>query len=787
MTTAKRGSEMTARRSSHDFPASRPPGNLTAGHWGIQEVVERNGVATLRNWGKDPNPSKIGLDQISDVTEAMRVRRPSFRKGWLKGGPGSSSESRGTDPFIEVPWDEADELIAAELSRVINSFGNSAIYGGSYGWGSAGRFHHAQSQIHRFLNSIGGYVRSKDSYSYGAGSVILPHVVAPMETVLDQHSDWNVLVGNTEVFLAFGGLQLKNTQVTAGGVSKHNVLDAVRKMQAAGTRFINVSPLRSGNGVDMEWLPIRPNTDVALILALCFELMRTGAHDEEFLNTRCVGFDEVRDYLVGKNDGQPKDTAWASTITGMPAADIEALAREIATKRTMVNASWSLQRQRHGEQSYWAVVTLAAMLGQIGSLGGGFGVGYGTMNSVGSTNRRISGPRLPQGRNAVSAYIPVARIADMLLNPGKTFEYDGKVDAYPDIRLVYWAGGNPFHHHQDLNRFLHAWRRPETIIVHEQYWTATAKASDIVLPACIAAERDDLGFASREGYIMAMHRFKEPLADAKSDYDIFLGIAEAMGVGESFGEGLDEIGWIARMYEDFRSRAPDDIELPNFEEFWATGWCDLGESPERQVLLSDFRSDPTTFPLGTPSGKIELSSENVSNFRYSDCPGHATWLEPEEWLGSPATSQYPLHLVTHQPKRRLHSQLDHSPHSREGKIRGREPVLLNSQDAKDRNIQTGDLVRVFNSRGECLAGAEVTSDVMPGVAIMATGAWFDPTDWSRPSLESHGNPNVLTADRGTSALSQGCSALSCLVQIETFKGEIPPIKAFDPPTIKGRT
>lgn len=774
---------MTDDHSSQAFPAVSSPERLTAGHWGIKEVVEKNGVPYLRNWDRDPNPTQIGLDQTSDVTEAMRVRQPSFRKGWLNRA-GFSGGGRGTEPFVEVPWDEANEIIAVELARVINTYGNAAIYGGSYGWGSAGRFHHAQSQIHRFLNCIGGYVRSKDSYSYGAGAVILPHIVAPMETLLDQHSDWDVLAANTELFLAFGGLQLKNTQMTAGGVGKHNVLDAVRKMQGAGTRFINVSPLRTGNGVEMEWVPIRPNTDVAFILALCYVILRNRVHDREFLATHCVGFEKVEDYLTGAVDGQPKNPAWAAQITGIPADFIDALAQEMVGKRTMVNASWSLQRQRHGEQAYWSVVTLAAMLGQVGLPGGGFGVGYGTMNSIGSTNRRVSGPRLPQGRNAVSAYIPVARITDMLLNPGKAFDYNGHVGTFPDIRLVYWAGGNPFHHHQDLNRFLEAWRRPETVIVHEQYWTSTAKASDIVLPTSIAAERDDLGFASREGYVMAMRRYKKPLAAAKSDYDIFLGIAERMGCDRLFSEGLDERGWLTRMYEDFRARAPTDIELPGFEEFWDIGFVDLGQSPLPQTMLASYRSDPSAHPLPTPSGKIELSSEVISSFGYADCPGQPTWLEPEEWLGAPKATRFPLHLVTHQPKRRLHSQLDHSPHSRDGKVAGREPIQINTGDAEARGIRTGDLVRVHNERGACLAGAEVTDDVMSGVVIMATGAWFDPTDWSQPSLESHGNPNVLTADQGTSQLSQGCSALSCLVQVEKYSGEVPPLRAFDPPVIE---
>jgi hypothetical protein len=138
----------------------------------------------------------------------------------------------------------------------------------------------------------------------------------------------------------------------------------------------------------------------------------------------------------------------------------------MAAARTMVSIGWSLQRSHHGEQPFWALVTLAAMLGQIGLPGGGFGCGYGPTNLMGSGALLHSGPTLPQGVNPVSDFIPVARFSDMMLHPKERFSYNGAEHSYPDIRLVYWAGGNPFHHYQDLNRLRSAWPRPETIIVH---------------------------------------------------------------------------------------------------------------------------------------------------------------------------------------------------------------------------------------------------------------------------------------------------------------------------------
>ena len=138
-------------------------------------------------------------------------------------------------------------------------------------------------------------------------------------------------------------------------------------------------------------------------------------------------------------------------------------------------------------------VVLAAMLGQIGLPGGGFGFGYGSMGNIGNPREPIACPELPIGENPCPSWIPVARISDMLLNPGEKYDFYGEKRVYPDIKLIYWCGGNPFHHHQDLNRLVEAWRKPETIIVNEPWWTATAKFSDIVLPSTTTLERNDIG------------------------------------------------------------------------------------------------------------------------------------------------------------------------------------------------------------------------------------------------------------------------------------------------------
>ncbi|MCA0305745.1 MAG: molybdopterin-dependent oxidoreductase, partial [Proteobacteria bacterium] len=407
---------------------------------------------------------------------------------------------------------------------------------------------------------------------------------------------------------------------------------------------------------------------------------------------------------------------------------------------------------------------------------------------MGSGFPKYSGPTLPQLTNAVSDFIPVARFTDMLLNPGGTVPYNGRTITYPDIRLVYWAGGNPFHHHQDLNRLMAAWQKPETIVFHEQFWTPAARLADVVLPATVSLERDDIGYGSRERYVIAMKKAREPIGEARDDYWIFGQLAERLGAGATFTEGRDTMQWLAHLYAEARDKsAKAGVALPAFDDFWAAGLAEAEGETRHPVMLSQFRADPAAHPLKTPSGKIEIFSERIASFGYDDCPGHATWFEPIEWLGAAKAKQYPLHMLSDQPNDKLHSQLDHSPHARSTKVRGRQPVTLHPDDAAARGIADGDLVRVYNDRGACLAGAKLSARIRRGVVRLSTGAWFDPENTgSNQPLEKHGNPNALTLDIGASKLSQGCIAQTCLVEIERFDGPAPAVTAHRVPAFTER-
>ncbi len=242
----------------------------------------------------------------------------------------------------------------------------------------------------------------------------------------------------------------------------------------------------------------------------------------------------------------------------------------MAATRTLITVAWSLQRAEHGEQPFWMAATLAAMLGQIGLPGGGIGYGYGAISGVGVSVKRLSGLTLPQGENPVTDFIPVARIADMLLNPGKPFDFNGRKLNYPDIRLVYWCGGNPFHHHQGLNRLAQAWKQPETIIVHEPWWTATANRADIVLPATTPDEREDISHAQGDSYLFYMPKLISAVGEARDDFEIFTGLAHRLNAGNVFTEGRDAGEWLRHLYQQFNAKTLEaGIKIPDYDELRA--------------------------------------------------------------------------------------------------------------------------------------------------------------------------------------------------------------------------
>ncbi|MEZ5730499.1 MAG: molybdopterin-dependent oxidoreductase [Burkholderiaceae bacterium] len=365
-------------------------------HWGAYTVLVQDGrVVGVEPFAQDPHPS----DQIESIKgwadTRRRVLRPMARKSWLaarrEGRPMTPDEhaARGQEAFEPIEWDEALTLVAGEIQRVIRDHGNRSIFSGSYGWTSCGRFHHAQSLVRRTMNCVGGFTGHRDTYSIAAGPVILRHVLGSTDACQSKANTFENLVKHTDTLVVFGGIALRTAQSEAGGIARHRLPDYLKAMSDRGMRIVLVSPQQDDlpDFVRAEWWPIRPNTDTALMLALAREVVAAGKHDADFLARHCSGSEAFLDYLAGRADGVEKTADWAASITGIDPARIRELASTLASTRSMLSVSWSLQRAVHGEQPFWAALALASVTGQIGLPGGGVAYGYGSLGGVGGPQR----------------------------------------------------------------------------------------------------------------------------------------------------------------------------------------------------------------------------------------------------------------------------------------------------------------------------------------------------------------------------------------------------------------
>ncbi len=781
---------------------------LSASHFGVfRGNVVAGVLRSVTPWERDPHPNKMLEGMMDSIYSPSRIKYPMVRRAWLEQGPGADPDGRGTGDFVRVSWEKALDLVAGELTRVRNQYGSTGVFGGSYGWKSIGKFHNCRTLLRRMLKITGGFTNALGDYSTGAAQVIMPHAVGSLE-VYEQCTTWDVVKDNTKT-IVFWGCNPVNTNQIGWLPPDHGGFVGLEQVKKAGIRVICIDPIKTETCqyLNGEWLAPRPQTDVAMMLGIAHTLYLEKLHDQVFLDKYTVGFSQFLDYLIGKTDGVPKTAEWASGICGLDAEVLKQLARDFAGNRTMIAAGWSIQRQHHGEQAHWMIVTLCSMLGQIGLPGGGYGFSYhycsgGSPTATGPILGGITdGPAadvsdLPPGCQPGSTEsacqprsnaIPVCRLVEALLNPGKTIKYNGSDIVLPEIRLVYWAGGNPFSHQQDRNEMVKAWKKVDTFIIQDSQWTASARHADIVLPVTTSYERNDIEQLGDYAlsHIVPMKKLVEPMYQSRSDFDVLADISERLGKRQEFTEGLEEMDWIRSFYEAARieSRAKG-LEMPIFDVFWQSEEAlafPVKEEQKQFVRHADFREDPLLNALGTPSGKIEIYSLNIAKMNYDDCPPHPTWMEPIERLGGP-TTKYPLHIASNHPIYRLHSQLCGTKLRNEYAVGGREPCWINPKDAAARGLKDGDIARAFNDRGQILVGIKITDEIMPGVIRINEGGWYDPLNpREENTLCRYGDVNNLTTGIATSKLAQANCGQTAVVDIEKFKGVIPEVLVFSEP------
>ncbi len=720
---------------------------VTGSHWGaFRAHIYAGKVQEIKPLELDKNPTEM-LNGIKGIIYSpSRVRYPMVRLDWLKKHK-YSADTRGNNRFIRVTWDEALDLFYRELERIQKDYGPWALHAGQTGWNQTGSFNNCTAHMQRAVGMHGNFITKVGDYSTGAGQTIMPYVLGSTE-VYAQGTSWSEILENSDNIVLWANDPVKNLQVgwNCETHESFKYLAQLKEKVAKGEiNVLSVDPVKNKTQryLENDHLYINPLTDVAFMLAVAHVLYNENLYDKKFIDTYCLGFEEFIQYVQGKTkDKVEKTPEWAAAICGVKADKIREFARMLVSGRTQILMGWCIQRQEHGEQPYWAAAVVAAMVGQIGLPGGGISYGH-HYSSIGVPSTGFAGPggfprNLDQGMkpkwdnndfNGYSRTIPVARWIDCLLEPGKEINYNGGKVKLPDFKMMVISGCNPWHHHQDRNRMKKAFRKLQTVVTIEFAWTATCRFSDIVLPACTQWERNDIdvyGSYSNKGLI-AMHRLVDPLFQSKPDFQIMSELTQRFGRREEYTRGMSEMEWIESLYNDCKKANEGKFEMPEFNEFWEKSVLDFGEG-KPWVRHADFRKDPELNPLGTPSGFIEITSRKIGRYGYEHCQEHPMWFEKSERShGGPGSDKYPFWLQSCHPDKRLHSQMCESEEFRATyAVQGREPVYINPADAKAKGIKDGDLVRVFNGRGQLLAGAVLTDSYPRGVIRIEEGAWYGP-------------------------------------------------------------
>ncbi|NUW67965.1 trimethylamine-N-oxide reductase TorA [Vibrio coralliilyticus] len=775
---------------------------VSGSHWGaFRAHIYAGKVQEIKPLETDTNPTDMINGIKGVIYNPSRVRYPMVRLDWLKKHK-YSAETRGDNRFIRVTWDEALDLFYRELERIQKDYGPWALHAGQTGWRQTGQFHSCTSHMQRAVGMHGNFITKVGDYSTGAGQTILPYVLGSTE-VYAQGTSWSEILENSDNIILWANDPVKNLQVGWNCETHQSFpyLEQLKEKVAKGEiNVLSVDPVKNKTQrfLQNDHLYINPMTDVAFMLAVAHVLYNEKLHDQKFIDTYCLGFDEFIKYVQGETkDKLEKTPEWAAEICGVSADKIREFARMLVNGRTQILMGWCIQRQEHGEQPYWAAAVVAAMVGQIGLPGGGISYGH-HYSGIGVPSTGFAAPggfprNLDQGMkpkwdnndyNGYSKTIPVARWIDCLLEPGKEIRYNGSKVKLPGYKMMVISGNNPWHHHQDRNRMKKAFKQLQTVVTVEFAWTATCRFSDIVLPACTQFERNDIdvyGSYSGKGLI-AMHRLVDPLFQSKTDFEIFTELSRRFGRHNEYTRGMDEMQWVRSLYDDCRAANKGKFDMPSFDDFWEQSVLDFGEG-KPWVRHADFREDPEINALGTPSGFIEITSRKIGRYGYEHCQEHPMWFEKTERShGGPGSDKFPFWLQSCHPDKRLHSQMCESEEFRATyAVQGREPVYINPQDAKEKGIKDGDLVRVFNDRGQLLAGAVLMDSYARGVIRIEEGAWYGPLNEKEGVICTYGDPNTLTMDIGSSELAQATSANTCIVDFEKFTGKVPPVTSFGGP------
>ena len=703
----------------------------------------------------------------SDDLQARACLRGRSMRRWINSPdrllyPMKRVGKRGEGKFEQITWDEAIQTIADKLKYTIDTYGNEAIFV-NY---ATGMYSSTGNPSSRLLNLLGGYLKRSYDYSTNMISAALPYmygewcspyddVFASSMTEAEANSDLVVMFGNSPAETRMGGANI--------------VWDFARTREAVqgrGGKIVNIDYRlnETSSGHPEEWLPIRTGTDAALASALCHEFIVDGKADIDFLHTYCVGFDEetmpesakgqnksYTDYIMGTGyDMVEKTPEWAAPITQIPADKIRELAKDLENAEApFVVQGWGPQRHTNGEDTCRAICMIPVVLGKIGLPGT-------------NTGQREAEPSiglvggLPSGKNPIKTRIPCYQWVNAIdhgtemtaLNAGVT----GADKLSTNIKFLWdYAGNCLTNQHGDINKthdILADESKCEFILVWDTVMTDSAKYADILLPDAMRSEQLNMqtnGYTEWYTGVCVGGPAQEPAGECRTSYDVCAEIADKFGVKDQFTEGKTQEDWIKEIYESGREEALEQFpDMPAWDDIKAQGL--YKKALPASIGMKDFRDDPVANPLETPSGKIEIYSEQLAEIA-------ATWeLEEGESINpipmftagfqgyGCVTDEFPLYGTGFHHKSRTHSSFGFIPELEQV---ARQRMWINPVDADARGIKMGDTCSVKSPAGEVRIEAYVTSRIIPGTIAIPQGAWHK-ADMYGDRIDNGGCVNTLT-------------------------------------------
>lgn len=651
-------------------------------------------------------PCGRGLGYLQRVYHPNRLKTPLQRVG-----------ERGSGQFRPITWDEALEQIAFHLSETYAKHGPGSITSLSRTGSVSAMLHESRRLTARFLNTLGGHLEIQGNYSYGAAQTASNEVYGTVQT---DHSHSDLL--NSKLILLWG----HNPAVTRHGSDSLHYLQEARR-QGAYVICMDPRQTESARMAD-RWIPIRPGTDVPVLLSMAYVMLHEDLWDKDFIDRYTVGFEYFAAHVRGENDGVPKTPAWASALSGVSPETIVELARLYATIRpAAIKSGWGPQRTTQGENFTRATATLAAMTGNIGISGGnpgGCGIGLGPY-----------GIGLPSPPNRVNSSVRITNWADAIAK--------GKAGGYPtDVRMAYSIGGNMIQQSADIGNTLKAMQKLDFFVAHEHFLTLTARQADIVLPAATFMEREDMQipWLGHGHFVLYQQKVVDPPSGVRTDFDILHELADRLGFGADFDDKGEE-GWLREFTKQ--------LGIPDFEQFRTAGihvW-------DKEKNTVPFREQiERGIPFQTPSGKIQLGSPQLAERNLPVC---AVYQVKPEGVEDPLRSSFPLQFIS--PKRST------TTNSTLSEITNTPPIVfIHPNDAASRGIHNDDWVQISSPRGKVRAQARITDKIMNHVVSLENG-YYDISE----NHEVVAAVNILTSNQATDWGAHN-TYHTCLVEVKKW-------------------